>query len=196
MNLLVGALAMAWLKVAPPISGAPRFLLFLTAAVHLFTGAGYLMVDPIFGFGDWGRFIEGLTPLWAWRLGLSVLGLLLSVAALQLLRGELDVFLGPGNEEQRRPIAQWLCLGPYLAAGGALMTLGAAFNELGIVFAGTSALATLGGTAWLAWLPLFVHERPGGSPAIPVVRSGIWITLGITAVLFELFAFGPGIRWV
>jgi hypothetical protein len=195
VNLAVGGAALAAHRALGLRSGTAGYALWLTAAVNLFMGGGYLMVDPLAGFGDWGAFVEGLSPLWGWRIGLTLIGVGISVATLLLLKAELQVYLGPGARADRKGIARWLCLGPYVSAGGVLLTGGALLNELGPMFAVSSAAATLGGTAWLAWMPAWIHESSGGSPAVPVARSGIWIALGVTAVLFELLAFGPGIRW-
>ncbi|HWV37891.1 MAG TPA: hypothetical protein VN033_05375 [Vulgatibacter sp.] len=195
VNLAVGFGALLAVRLRKVQGAQVHCFLWLTAAVHLFMGSGYLMVDPLFGFGDWTDFLEGLEPRLAWRLGTSAVGVALYLATFFALRGPLDRMLG-GTERARKRQARLLCWLPYLGVGGVILTGAAALNVYGLKFTFTSALATLGGTAMLFWLPLAI-DRPESEPTPPayeIQRSLPWIGAGSVALLFLFAAFGPGIR--
>lgn len=194
-NLGVGLAALSallrpWLR-----SGAAYLFFWLAAAVNLLVAGGYLMVDPLFGFGDWGDFLAGLEPALPWRLGLTGVGVAVSLGTFFALRPPLERLLG-GEERDRRRQARLLCWWPYLAAGGVVLTGAAALNAYGPRYAFTSALATLGGTFLLLWLPVAVGPAP--EPAVPprfaVGRSPAWLLAGGAMLAFLALAFGPGIR--
>ena len=74
VNIAVGIAALAAL---PHIRTAPaqlRYFVWLGAIVNLFQGTGYLLFSGVAGIGDWASVIEGLSPTWAWRVGLMVTG--------------------------------------------------------------------------------------------------------------------------
>jgi hypothetical protein len=169
-----------------------RAFVWLLIVTNLFSGAGYLLADPIGSFGDWTAFLEGLEPRTPLRVGLVLVGLLLSGFTVRFALRSIESFLGTDVAE-RRWRARWLCLGPYVA-GGAVFTIAGLFNPQGPIFAFTSALATFGGTAFLAWLPAWVR-RPatdtGPAPALP--RSWPWVVAGGVSAFFIIGILGRGI---
>jgi hypothetical protein len=195
-NLLVGLAALAALRRAPAASPHARFFLWLLAMANLFPAGGYLMVSPLAGFGDWRDFLQGLEPSLPWRLGLTLGGVALSAASLWAGVRNLEPLLGP-EAADRKPRARWLCWLPYLFAGGLTFLLSAAFNPYGRVFVLTTAAAHLGGCAWLAWLPEWVHgarrDTPAAAPEIGRHRG--WLLAGACAFAFVVFVLGPGIRF-
>jgi hypothetical protein len=94
VNLLLGMAALVALRALPGLSSSWRYFLFLSLLVNLFLGAGYLLVSPVFGFGDWSLFIQGLRSPMRWKIGLSAAGLGLLCSALALGQRELEVFCG------------------------------------------------------------------------------------------------------
>lgn len=192
-NLIVGALLMVLLRLRQPRSAQAFYFLWLAGIVNLFQGGGYLLTSPLFGFGDWSEFVRGLEPLWAWKIGLTLLGLLLYSASLWLgARALVPLVAGAGTDARR--LARRLCWLPYLVVGGGVFSLAAAFNPHGPAFMLTSALAHLGGCAWLVWLPEWV--RPGaaaGAPLGPLARHSGWLVAGTLAALVCVLVLGPSV---
>lgn len=77
------------------------------------------------------------------------------------------------------------------------MTVSALFNVRGPIYAVSSALATLGGTAFLPWLANWIsHPRSLVSiNALPISRSWAWLAAGCIAALCSLMIFGPGVSF-
>ncbi len=193
-NLGLGAVAVLVLRgrAWPP---ATRYALWMLGTVNLLHGGGYLLVDPLAGFGDWTAFMEGLAPPWAWRVGLSVIGLLLYAGTIRLALDALEPFLG-AEPDDRMARGRALCLPPYLWVGGVLMTGVALLNYETPWLALSSAAATLGGTSALAWMyrPRGRRARPAAAAPIAVPASRGWQLLGMVAVLFAL-AYGRGFQF-
>jgi hypothetical protein len=194
VNLAVGAAALLAVRLRGPRNGAAFAFLWLTAAVNLLVGAGYLLVDPLFGFGDWGDLLADLDASLAGRLGTSAVGAALSLGTFFALRSPLDRLLGGTGAERRRQ-ARWLCWWPYFAAGGVVLTGAAALNAYGPAYVWTSALATLGGTFLLLWLPVAVAPGETAPPRPAIRRSAGWLAAGAAMLVFLAVAFGPGIRF-
>lgn len=183
-NLLVGAAALGLLNLRR-WAGATPYALWLLAATNVFIGAGYLLTDPMFGFGDWTAFVEGLDHAGAWRVGLVLSGAALAALGLRLLMP----WLGP--VEQRKARGRSLSLLPWAAVGGGVMTGFALLNVYGPTYALTSALATVGGTSFLAWgyttdWPAQAHEP------LEVPPDARWRALGVLSILLGL-GFGHGL---
>jgi hypothetical protein len=191
-NLAVGLAALLLVRLRTFRSGPVYAFTWLTAAVHLLVGGGYLMVDPLFGFGDWGDFLAGLEPALAWRAGASAAGAAISLGTFFALRTPLERLLG-GTQRQRAQQARLLCWLPYFAAGGVVLTGAAALNSLGAAYAFTSGLATLGGTFLLVWSPLAIERLESPAPRYAVESSLPWLVAGGCVLAFLLAAFGPGI---
>ncbi len=92
------------------------------------------------------------------------------------------------------PLARRLCWLPWAASGGLLLTGAATLNHYGLKYAFTSALATLGGTWLLVWVPsTFGGSKPPAlGPSVTIERSSGYIAGGMAATAFLLTLFGPG----
>ena len=192
-NLVCGLVAALCLRLRN-LSAATRYFVWLTAVVHLLMGAGYLLVDPLIGFGDWGRFIEGLQPQLAWQLGLTAVGAAMYIATAFAAARWLEPFLGGTPGRRRRALR--LTLLPYVCVGGVLLTTAALLNSEGPEFALTSAMATVGGTSGLAWLGTIPDGKSTSAPPpLGIARSVSWLVAGAVSVVFVLTVFGPGIHW-
>ncbi|MHB8879509.1 MAG: hypothetical protein ACYC8T_37930, partial [Myxococcaceae bacterium] len=173
------------------------------SAVNMLQAAGYLMVFPwIPEAGDWGTggVLRGADPVLPWQVGISATGLALTFASVFVLNQLLDPLLGTdgGERVSRRRVLAWV---PYLL-GSTLLIAGSLFNRLGPdselgVFSTT--VATLGGTIFLAYLPLFFDAdffRAGSrtdGPALPIRSSIPWLAAGAASVVLALAVMGPGV---
>lgn len=82
-----------------------------------------------------------------------------------------------------------------LRRGGLVFVAAGLLNPEGPYFAFTSALATFGGTAFLAWLPAWVKGPREATPqdALPLARSVPWCVAGLGATVLTLAVLGPAI---
>jgi hypothetical protein len=195
-NLLLGFLAYGVLRATPRLSGTARYFVWLLMMVNLLPGGGYLMVAPLAGFGDWKAFVAGLPHALAWKLGLTALGVALSLLALRLGVSTLEPLL-PAEGPERRARARRICWLPYLAIGGGVFTLASLFNPGGPIFMLTSALAHLGGSAWLAWLPEWVPVQASAGPVerLDLPRQRGWLAVGAVAFVITVLVLGPGVTF-
>ncbi|MDC3959748.1 hypothetical protein [Polyangium jinanense] len=194
-NLLLGAFFLATMPRAPGRPSNRWYAHWLLAATNLFMGAGYLMTSPFGNHGDWADFIAGLSRPLAWRIALTLTGAILSAAALRVLLRRLDPHLGTELPE-RATAARILCWVPYGAVGGVLFSIAALMNAEGMQYVVSSALATLGGTFFLAWLPAWVKAPRGEvGPPLELAPTPAWLTAGAAITALTLGVLGPGIRF-
>jgi hypothetical protein len=186
-NVFVGRAALALVRRRRE-RDATSYALWMCAAVNCFMAAGYLMVDPIFGFGDWTAFLEGVPYASAVRLALVASGLALAAQTIAALLP----FLGSPPARGRRGLR--LALLPWAVVGGGVMTAVAMANVLGPKYALTSALATIGGTSFLAWFHQ-LEWLQGDDRPIEVGTSRGWIAAGATALVCAV-VLGRGIVWI
>ncbi|WP_136968607.1 hypothetical protein [Polyangium sorediatum] len=194
-NLLIGALSLATMPRAPGRPGNRWYAHWLFAAVNLFMGAGYLMTSPLANHGDWADFIVGLPRPLLVRMALTLAGAVISAAALRVLLRRLDPHLG-AELPARVSAARVLCWIPYGAVGGVLFSVAALRNAEGMQFALSSALATLGGTFFLAWLPAWV-KAPRGEVERPLELAPMpaWVLTGAALTALTLGVLGPGFHF-
>lgn len=166
-----------------------RYFLWLAAVLNGLSAGGYLMTSPIFGFGDWTGFVEGLSYPWVWRISLSAAGVAIGLVALRLGARTLEPFLGTGDDRRRRAFA--LTVTPYLAAG-VLGSIGGYFNPRGLLV--MALVASFAGHCWLVWMPFSWLSRtpPPGEP-LPLPRSIPWIVTGALVALVFIVVFAPGL---
>lgn len=167
---------------------------WLSAGVNLLQGGGYMMVDPLFGFGDWRTVLDGLSPHWIWKVGVSLAGAAISLLTFFVLLRRFEPLAGQGERARKRR-GRILCWLPYLAIGGGLMVGSALMNASELRYAVTSALSTLGGTFLLIWIPVALGG-PGTTPlseVLTVRREPEWLLAGLVCALLSLFVLGPGI---
>jgi len=195
MNVAAAALCVALGRVT---NTQLKYFLWLSLTVNLFTAAGYFLFSGIGGFGDWASFIQGLSPQWAWRTGMTIFG-----AAAYLLVARFSLLqLRPliGNDREKRFVrAVRLSRMPYFA-GGTLACIAGSLNPHGMILVALSAAAsTFGGTSGLLWMIYWLKgdRIPLGSDPepMPIRRSWPWIlTAGALALAF-VFVLGPGVRF-
>ena len=127
VNLVFGVLGLIVLRGArhsglplypnlrkPRSLGAPlRLFLWTLTAFNLLLATGYFLFSGVAGIGDWAEWMKGLTPVWAWRLGFTLLGIVTYGVSAWLLARELVAILG-STEESRLRRMTWVM---YFAGG-------------------------------------------------------------------------------
>jgi len=196
-NLALGLLAAAALRASRGAPGPARFFLWLSMTVNLLQAAGYWLFSGLARIGDWAEVIDGWTPHWALRLGLTALGGAAYWGVVVLSLRELSPFLGPGPGRWRRGVP--LTVIPYLA-GGILYIAAGLLNPVGpLLVLISAAAASFGGTSGLLWMAqLLRNERrfpPHDGPTLRIPRSAAWLAAGVVVALLFVGVLGPGIRF-
>jgi len=199
VNLLAGAGFFALGRLTG--RGHPRlkYFFWISMTVNLFTATGYFLFSGIGGIGDWGAFIQGLSPQWLWRIGLTVFGAATYLLAARISLLELRPLIG-SNQDQRYRYAVRLSAIPYFA-GGILMCIAGALNPVGMILILMSAAAsTFGGTSGLLWTTDFLNRGtliPYGPPAEPMPIYKSWPLIAATCAVAVAFVavLGPSVRF-
>jgi hypothetical protein len=188
VNLVAGAIVWAVLR-REAFRPATRYFLILAMAGNLFTGTGYFFFSGVANFGDWAAVINGLSPHWAWRLGLFAVGVITYFISMRLVARELRPFKREDRSRLRRQ-----CFIPY-ATDGALAAIAGLLNPLGVFYVFASALpSTLGANAGLLSLPSIMRPYRAATPGVdPIERSKGWIATAIVAILFFVFVLGRSV---
>jgi hypothetical protein len=197
MNAIAAAVLFFLARITPRTSPHLKYFAWLSMTLNLLSPAGYLAFSGIGGFGDWAQFTQGFRPQWAWRVGLTIVGL---GAYTLFVRWSL-LALRPliGSDPRSRVVQAFrLTTIPYFA-GGTIECIAGAFNPQGwLLIALSAAASTFGGSSALLWAPNWLRGRsippgPDASP-LPMERSWPWIAAAaITAVTF-ISLLGPGIH--
>jgi hypothetical protein len=169
-----------------------RFGLWLTAYVCLFQGAGYMMALSFTNFGDINGFVQGSRTPFAWRLGLTILGTVISFTSLFVGARTLDEFLGTSRRKAR---AARLLITSYLV-GSSSLTLAALLGPSPLSITLLSAIpASFGGTVFLVYVILAVGNARPTTRAVPLSPGHNWICYGAAVGVLVLYAlvFGPGV---
>lgn len=198
VNLLAGALFFALGRLVSREHPRLKFFFWLAMAVNLFAGTGYFLFSGIGGIGDWNDFMRGLGPQLAWRVGLTVLGVLSYAAAAWVNLMELRPFIG--NDERRYRRA-WPMLTVAYFTGGILMCIAGAFNPRGAILILISAAAsTFGGSSGLLWATQWLKGNaivPPGQEGKPIViqRSWSWTVCAWVLAIAFVVVLGPSVRF-
>jgi hypothetical protein len=154
VNLAVGVMCLAALRAMRKAAMPLRLFLWAFAAFNLLLGTGYFFFSGVSGIGDWANWMKGLSPLWAWRVGCTLLGVVSYGATAWLLARELVRITGDAGEarttESRMRRMTWI----IYFAGGLTACLAGARNPMGWKLVLISAAASsLGGASGLLWIP-------------------------------------------
>ena len=192
-NVVLALIAIAlFLTLRAKTSAATRFFLWLLATNNLLIPGGYMMVLTFVGFGDWNDFVQGLSNGFAWRLAITMVGIVISLLGLFWGMRSIDPFLGRKVRGKR---ALTLTLTAYLA-GSIANTLAGILNPTSAILIITSAAASsFGGTIWLLWINAGVSKPRATTPqdALTPKRSLLWLVLGMLALLIYFLVLGPGL---
>jgi hypothetical protein len=195
-NAIAAAFFFLLTRITPRTKPHLKYFAWLAMTLNLISPAGYLAFSGIGGFGDWAQFIAGFRPQWAWRLGLTIIGLAAYMLFVRWSLLALRPLIG-SDPHERRLHAVRLTMLSYLA-GGIVECLAGAFNPQGWLLVALSAAAsTFGGSSALLWSPNWLRGTsippgPTASP-MPIPRSRPWIVAAviITAIFISLLGPGP-----
>ena len=195
-NVIAGLLCWIAIRFLRDASGHLRYFLWLLMTVNLLQAAGYFLFSGVGNFGDWADVLAGLTPVWLWRTGLTVLGAVTYVLVIWLALLELRPFLA--EPDWRRGGAKDLTIVPYIT-GGILYTVAGIFNPVGMMLVGLSAAAaSFGGTSGMAWmtqcLPSKIEPKSAG-PRFILQRSLGWLIAAFVTASIFIGLLGRGARF-
>ncbi|HZH13069.1 MAG TPA: hypothetical protein VE057_01770 [Archangium sp.] len=181
-----------------------RLLVFYFGAYSLFSGFGYLMVDPLFAgpksVGDWARVVMLLGGSWAVRLPIILVG----------AAGVTYGFFWMGNQALRFSVGDAagrtqhlrlglaLCIIPYLAVN-ALSTLIFLTSPLSPGVFWASVLKYWFGYIGFFWAYMikFVWKKfEGPAPGAVQLSARLdtaWLVAALAVLLVDLFLLAPGI---
>jgi hypothetical protein len=173
-----------------------RYFLWLLAALNLLQAFGYWLFSGIGRLGDWAVVVDGFEPAWAWRLGLTVFGLLGYWFTVVLFLRLMLPFLGDGPDRLRRALT--LTVVPYLA-GGLLYVASGLPNPHGLrLVAISAAAASFGGASAFAWMAQLLRNTraypPSAGPGLALPPSRGWQVAGALIAALFVFVLGPSIR--
>lgn len=191
-NLVLAGIAITLMRILRPQTPTTRFFLWLLGTNNLLIPGGYMMVLTFLGIGDWNDFVQGLPNVFIWQLGITLLGIILSLAGLFWGARNIDPFLGTQKRGRR---ALTLTLTAYLA-GATANTLAGVLNPTSPMLILISAAASsFGGTVWLLWINAAVRKPDATTSPVALTpqRNWLWIALGIAALLVYFLLLGPGL---
>jgi hypothetical protein len=196
VNLLAGFSSWLALRTVNPARQQLRYFLWLLMTINLLGAAGYFLFSGVGNFGDWADVIQGLTPIWFWRAGLTLVGAVSYPLLVWLSLLELRTFLG--EHDWRRGGAKDLTLVPYIT-GGILYTVAGMFNPVGMILVGVSAAAaSFGGSSGMAWmtqcLGTSLVPRIASQP-LTLLRSRTWIIAAVITAAVFVGVLGRGVRF-
>jgi hypothetical protein len=193
VNLSAGALAAVILNRVQR-RDALTFALWFFGAVNAFQGAGYLLVSPLGGWGDYVHVVAGLPNVMAIKLALTALGAILTWVSLRTFGPLLGEFAGSPSAPDRKAQARSLVRVSYLAGGALALLIDSASGTEHLV---TSALAIFGGTAPMLAATAFLGDRPTrgrwspAGAAVPLVIVAVLIAVPFTLTFGRGLHFGP-----
>ena len=201
MNLAVGGVSLAALRLFSRMGSLLRYFLILVAAFNLFFAFGYPAYSGVAQFGDWAAVISGCEPHWLWRLMLVVVAVGGYYGSMRLLAKPISAYAGSAREPTRGLLDKArlprITLIPYVAAM-ILACLAGVLNPNGwrtMLAAGLPAAAAAFG---LTQMDHFVGSRRVEASAAVIdllPRSFPWIVAAIVVLLFFVGVLGPGIRF-
>lgn len=195
MNVIAAAVFFFLARLAK--SPHLKYFAWLAMTINLLTPAGYLAFSGVGDFGDWAMFGQGFSPRWAWRVGLTIAGIVAYMFAVRFSLLQLRPLIG-SDPAQRIVNAIRLTKTPYFA-GGIVECVAGAFNPQGWILVALSAAAsTFGGTSALLWCPNWLRGSriplgPDTAP-VPIERSWPWIVAALIIAVAFISFLGPGVR--
>jgi hypothetical protein len=193
VNLIAGVICWAAARKVR----APRVRYFLWLMVlNLLSAGGYFLYSGIGNIGDWAYVIHDLHSAWAWRVGLTLVGLISYWFFVLISIRELQPLLSP-DQEQRWRLARRLTFIPYFTHG-VLLTVAGLFNPVGMFLVAISAMAaSFGGSSGLLWMGSLMHGNnipPPVEEGPAIQRNWAWIAAAIPTACFFVFVLGRGIH--
>jgi len=196
-QILMALLILGLMRWTPKTNATTRYFLWLFSTTNLIIAGGYLLVPTFLGFGDWESFVHDLPSPLAWKIGLELFGLCISLLGLYLGARNLDPFVGRATigAETRFRRYQKLVYTPYLVIG-TVATLASIFNPAGALLILVSGVAaSFGGNGFMLGMLFFARKSFSTTPetVITPTRNWLWLWLGLLALFIEFFVLGPGL---
>ena len=194
VNLVSGVMGLVALRTARSGSVPLRLFLWVLTAFNLLLGTGYFLFSGVAGIGDWAEWMKGLTPIWAWRAGFTLLGIVTYVVSAWLLARELIGIMGSAEESRMRRMT-WV----MYFAGGLTACLAGVRNPMGWKLVLISAAASsLGGASGLLWIPSIAGSmarkaRGKGTVAVAIPRMLLLWAVAAVLLIEYVWWLGPGI---
>jgi len=165
-----------------------RYFLWLLGALNLLPGAGYFMYSGLANIGDWAALIRGLPHHLAWRIALSLFGVMLYYLSVRAIGATVAPF---APDDPAYNVAGRL---PYWAAGVFQCAAGL-LDPLGwrLLLIATIA-AAFGGNSGLLWASVFL-PRTTTRETLTVGRSPAWWLAAALLGVAYIFIVGPGIHF-
>jgi hypothetical protein len=187
VNLLVGAICLIASRRAGDRPNT-RYFLWLLGSLNLLPGAGYFLFSGIGGLGDWNAVIEGSPHYVAWRIAMTLFGLVLYFACVLWLGRVLRPFSPDGKTYNT--VARL----PYYAAC-LFSVIAGLLDPMGIPLLLASTIpAAFGGSSGLMWADSLMRKLPV-EPLLTVHRHPAWWIAAIVLGSAYILIVGPGIRF-
>ncbi|MDX1646010.1 MAG: hypothetical protein R3304_02605 [Longimicrobiales bacterium] len=178
-------------------AGAPgpwTAVLWLMFAVNAWIPSTYLVVSPLFGFGDWHTLVGAFPNQGPLRASLTVTGLFVCGVLWQRTVPSLARLVGGGERDARQERGRRVVRTAWLAGGG-LAVAASLLSPLDAAWAVSVAV----GSTFLATCPLLlaarrVREHPVPGAPLRIPRAPGLLAMGVLAGLVLVLVFGPGIR--
>ncbi len=196
VNWLLAILGIVWYRRSADSSGAKLFP-WLLITVNGFLAATYMIVSPLFGFGDWMTILWRFEPQLILRVFVVVIGANVTLAWFGLVAKWLGHIVAAVPESQRVEVAGRLVRTVWLT-GGVVSGAAALWSPTGVLRALLLALLGSMGATFLM-LPAArlarSHRWANATTAWTGVRPRIgWIGMGLLSAAIFIFVFGPGIQ--
>jgi hypothetical protein len=192
-NLLAGLLLWFILRRSKKRSSETRLFIWLFMLMNLFYGAGYFILSGTFNIGDWAVVIDGWGPGWAWRILMTIAGILLFAFFVRVGMREFAKMIG-GDTEEQVPRARVLCVTSYLTSVVVVLLAGL-FCPYGLLslpvtagtFAATGALSPF--VLMMRWFRTEHAEKLVKKP-LEIRRRWQWLVTAVVVVFTYVFVLG------
>ena len=193
-NLVVGAFSLRLFDRTSMRTNWTCFL-WLFAAFNLLN-SGYLVASALMGSGDWSVVIRNLSPAWAWRCALGIVGATVYAGSVRCLARSMARLV------ERKVVAlrelRRLVVAGYLG-GGTVLTIASVFNPISpklILVSGVGA--SFGLSAGLLFVPPIIKQRlvvDSENTSVPTLFSPAWVSCAVIVGIIFIVVFGPGIQF-
>ncbi|HEY6454686.1 MAG TPA: hypothetical protein VIY90_05320 [Steroidobacteraceae bacterium] len=193
-NLVVGALIIGLLNRTSMRTNFTYFL-WLFAGFNL-SNSGYLVASALMGTGDWSVVIRNLSPAWAWRCALGIVGATVYVGSVHWLARSM-ARLVETKVMALRDLRRFVIAG-YLA-GGAVLTIASIFNPISprlILISGIGA--SFGLSVGLLFVPGIIKRQftvDSEDALVPTSLSVAWVCSAMIVGIIFIAVFGPGVHF-
>lgn len=174
-------------------SGIIQLVLLFFFLTNGLSGFGYMMVGPLFGFGDWGSVCKLLGDSFLLKLVLTMIGVIGSLGIFHTTRRLILPWMA--NKSTRTTRAKSIFLIPYVF-GASMVVFSTIFNPLGTDMIVSAATANFMGCVWMVWLAFDPSKEDSNNIEVEIPEATLpLIILSIAMTVFTVFILGPGISF-